>query len=153
MKQIFILIICLSLFNLGFSQMRGGKMQERIKAQKVAFITEKLNLTSEEAQQFWPIYNDFDKRTNKLKRQDLRKIREGMRKGDLSDAEANKLLDQFMAVEEKLHNAKKQLMSDLKGVLPSKKIIALKAAEDSFNRRLMEMLKERRQNHMNKNKP
>jgi len=151
MKRILTLIICLSLFNIGFSQKRGN-MHERVKAQKVAFITEKLSLTTEEAQQFWPIYNDFDEKTHDLKRQDLRKIREGMRKDNLSDSEANDLLEQFMAVEDKLHKAKKQLVNDLKGVLPSKKIIALKAAEDAFNRRLMEILKERRQNGK-KNRP
>lgn len=153
MKQIFTLIICLAFFNFGFSQMRGGKMHERIKTQKVAFITEKLSLTTEEAQQFWPIYNEFDQKTHDLKRQDLRKIKEGMRKSDLSDAEAEDLLNQFMAVEDKLHEAKKQLAADLMGILPARKIIQLKVAEDAFNRRLVEMLRERRQNNMKKNKP
>ena len=52
---ILVLLIGLS----GYAQ-RDGRMNERIKAQKVAFITEKLSLTAEEAQQFWPIYNAFE---------------------------------------------------------------------------------------------
>lgn len=30
---------------------------DHIKAQKIAFFTEKLSLTPEEAQRFWPVYN------------------------------------------------------------------------------------------------
>ena len=35
------------------------KIRERIKAQRVAFITDRLSLTPDEAQKFWPIYNQF----------------------------------------------------------------------------------------------
>ena len=34
---------------------------EKFKSQKIAFITEKLNLTPKEAQEFWPVYNEFEK--------------------------------------------------------------------------------------------
>ena len=77
-----------------------------------------------------------------------------MKSGDLTKDEAQDLLDQFMAVEENIHQAKKQLVKDLGNAIPPQKIIALKAAEDAFNKRLMEIIKEQRsnsQNHKNKN--
>ena len=39
---------------------------QRLKAQKVAFITNRLELTSNEAQLFWPVYNDFFKKKEEL---------------------------------------------------------------------------------------
>ena len=47
--------------NSAFSQIDQGRgnLQERIDAQRVAFITEKVNLTPEEAQVFWPLYNRY----------------------------------------------------------------------------------------------
>ena len=44
-----------------FSFAQGHKeKQEKIKALKVAFITEKLEFTSDEAQKFWPIHTEYD---------------------------------------------------------------------------------------------
>ena len=124
---------------------RGDKMQERVKAQKVAFITERLDLSADEAQKFWPIYNAFEDTTENIRKNDLKDVRQAMRRGNLSDSEAQSLLDQYMAAEEKLHTAKKQLVSDLNKVIPPQKIIALKAAEDAFNRMIIEKLKQRQQ--------
>ena len=144
MKRIIITLMLLMCVTIGWSQKRGH-MQERIKAQKVAFITERLNLTADEAQKFWPIYNAFESATNKMRSNDLKEIRRAMRTGNLTDAEANDLLDTFMEVEEKLHTAKKQLVEDLRGVLPAQKIIQLKTAEDAFNRKLLDILERRKE--------
>ena len=145
MKRLITPMIMLLCF-VSFAQRGGKMMQEKIKAQKVAYITDQLKLTADEAQNFWPVYNAFEDKMHQLRRTDMRKIRESMRAGDLSENDAQSILDDYMALEDKMHNAKKQLAKDLRSVLPAKKIIKLKAAEDSFNRMLMDRLKERRQN-------
>ena len=155
MKRL-ILPLLLLMLAVSWAQPNERAMRERIKAQKVAFITERLNLSSEEAQKFWPIYNAFEKETHAMRQNDLKEVRQAMRRGNLSDNEAQRLLDQYMAVEDKLHAAKKKLVDDLSGVIPPQKIIQLKSAEDAFNRKLLDMLKKRRenmQNHRNKNIP
>ncbi|NNE33138.1 MAG: sensor of ECF-type sigma factor [Winogradskyella sp.] len=148
-KLIPILIIFIS-FN-AFSQGRE-QMKDRIKAQKVAFITEKLSLTGEEAQGFWPIYNDFEAKVDKIKSSDLRGIKNKMRSNpDMSSTEADALLNKLIKAENELHAAKLKLVGDLKKVISSEKIIKLKAAEDQFNRKLLEKLKEMRENRSRKN--
>ncbi len=143
MKKIIIPLILIAFSLTTFAQ-RGGKMQERIKAQKVAFITERLDLSPKEAQQFWPVYNAFEHKIESIRKNDLREVREAMRRGNLSESEAQKILDQFMAVEEKLHKAKKQLVKDLGAVIPPQKIIALKSAEDAFKKILLDIMKKRK---------
>ncbi|MBR9845761.1 MAG: sensor of ECF-type sigma factor [Algicola sp.] len=127
-----------------------GKMNERIQAQKIAFITERLSLTPEEAQKFWPIYNAFEEKTEKIRTEDLRSIKKTMYQNPkLSEADANKLLNQLMTAENDMHNAKLQLVQDLKDVISSEKILRLKASEEAFNRKLLEKLrqfKEKRNN-------
>ena len=56
MKAIFTLLflIC-TLFVFAQDGERGG----RIESLKIAFLTKKLNLSPEEAQRFWPIYNNY----------------------------------------------------------------------------------------------
>lgn len=152
MKRLITPLLLLVCF-VSFAQGGGRMMQEKIKAQKVAYITEQLNLTAEEAQNFWPIYNAFEDKMHQMRRNDMRKLRESMKDGELSENEAQKILDDFLALEDKMHSAKKQLAKDLRKVIPAKKIIKLKAAEDGFNRMLMDKLKERRQNRMKRNFP
>jgi hypothetical protein len=61
--SILVLMLCLH-FNL---QAQRGKMRDRIEPMKIAFITQKLNLTAEEAQKFWPVYNKFSDELQKLR--------------------------------------------------------------------------------------
>ncbi|MCK5402395.1 MAG: sensor of ECF-type sigma factor [Flavobacteriaceae bacterium] len=144
MKRLIIPIMTILICFNAYSQ-RDGKMQERIKTQKVAFITDRLDLSPEEAQKFWPIYNDFENKTNKIRQNDLREVRKAMHRGNLSESEAQQILDQYMNVEDKLHEAKKQLVKDLGKVIPPQKIIQLKATENAFNKKLMSMLQQRRE--------
>ena len=149
MKKLIPILVLLISFS-SFAQ-NGGKMQERIKAQKIAFITEKLSLTTKEAQQFWPIYNAYEAKVEDIKSKDLQPLKQEMRRGDVSDKRANELLEKLMKAETDIHEAKLQLVQDLKEVISSKKIILLKAAEDQFNKILLERLKQMRDKRNRKN--
>lgn len=151
MKLLIIPILALFICFNAYSQ-KDGKMQERIKAQKVAFITERLDLSSKEAQKFWPIYNAFEDKVTKMRQNDLREVRQAMQKGNLTDSEAQQILDKFMSVEEHLFEAKKQLVKDLRKVIPPQKIIQLKATEDAFNKKLIKILQQRREKMQNMRK-
>lgn len=127
-----------------WSQQPSG---ERIKAMKVAHITKKLDLSSKEAQQFWPVYNAFDAKVTKLRNNDMQSIKREMRQsaGKLSESQAETLLNRLMKVENDMHEARIVLVNDLKKVISSEKIIRLKAAEDEFNQMLLQKLKELRE--------
>lgn len=146
MKKLILIIIILLISLTSFAQ-GGEKMRERIQVQKIAFITDKLSLTSEEAQGFWPIYNAYEETIDRIKSEDLRPIKVEMRKGgeEVSDKNADELLEKLIKAENDMHAAKLKLVNDLKKVISSKKIIRLKAAEDQFNRILLERLKEFRE--------
>ncbi len=149
MKQLFTFLFLISFCFVGYSQQNKG-YHEKIKAQKVAHITEKLQLTSNEAEKFWPIYNAYDKTMHDLRWEDMQTLRRKIKNRDLSETEAKKALDSFLDIEEKMFLAKKKLATDLEKVISAKKIIRLKAAEDSFNRLLMKKLRERRGDNRNK---
>lgn len=145
MKKIILLFVFINCFQISLAQ-QGQQHRERIKALKTAHITNELRLTSNEAEKFWPVYNASEERIHELKKEE-RKLKMTLGKGnDVSDTEAMEILDQFLAIEEKIHMEKKNLITKLKKVLPAKKIIKLKKAEDSFNRKLLEELRKRRRN-------
>ena len=139
--MLFLLISSLS-FAQDFKERR-----EKVKALKVAFITEKLELTTEEAQNFWPIYNVFDDNQSELRHEKMRAILNRFRPGKvdkLSEKEALSLLVQMEKIEEDLFNLRKKFIKDLQNVISAKKIIKLKKAEEDFNRELLKQMKEKR---------
>ncbi|GAA4239051.1 hypothetical protein GCM10022291_31870 [Postechiella marina] len=136
---LFILLFTISVFS-------QHKDRERIKALKVSFITEKLDLTTKEAQAFWPIYNAYDENSRKCKYEDMRNIRKEIKENatTITDEEAKKLLEKLVDAENKLHKERVDLIANLKKIISPKKIILLKATEDDFNRKLFDEYKKRR---------
>lgn len=146
MKKTIYLLLAVLFSSFAFSQGIKEK-KEKIKALKVAYITEKLSLTSEEAQKFWPIYNAFDEKQFEIRHHKLRKVMdkiEGEGIENIDEKEAQALLNEVESSEDQLHQLKKKFVIDLQKVLPAKKIILLKKAEEEFNRKLLREMRERR---------
>lgn len=140
MKNITLLIFILGFIQIGFSQPKHKK--EQIKALKTAHITNALNLSSSEAEKFWPVYNASQEKEH-ANRRTMRKLRQQVSK-DISEQEAQKLLNQFLKLADESYRIRTDLIKQLREVLPAKKIIALKKAEDDFNRKLLKEFRERR---------
>jgi hypothetical protein len=128
---------------------QGEKIEdkkEQIKALKVAFLTTALDLTTREAEKFWPIYNTFDDkqfdiRLRKMKAFKGRMSDEALNK--MSEKEANSFISQMESIDEELFTLKKKFIKDLKEILPAVKIIKLKKSEEDFNRKLLHQYRDR----------
>lgn len=139
-------IVLLLIFSSLFSQGMKEK-KEKIKALKVAYITEKLNLTTEEAQKFWPVYNTFDDKQFDIRHNKMKIVMNQFENGGietLSEKDALELITKMDAYEEEMHSLKKKFVKDLLNVLPAKKVIKLKKAEDEFNRKLLKEFRGRK---------
>lgn len=131
---------------LSFSQGLMKQQKEKIKALKVAYITEELQLTSEEASKFWPLYNAFDDKQKEFKQEKKRAYldrMDGTEINKLTDKEAVAMLNQIENNEEELYQLRKKFIANLKGVIPAIKIIKLKKAEEGFNRKLLQQYRNR----------
>lgn len=119
--------------------------QERIRTLKVAFITERLGLTSEEAQNFWPVYNAHDQSLQKLRRRERQRFGSQLPYlEDVSEKEASELLSEFRTIQKEKFDLEQRFTADLENVLPSKKIILLLKAEEDFKKRLLQQVRKRR---------
>lgn len=147
MRTKFILPV-LILFVTSISFAQGFKdRKEKVKALKVAYISEQLDLTSEEAQKFWPIYNTYDDKQSELRHEKMRAILDRFEPGSvekLSEKEASTLLTQMETIEENLFTLRKKFIKDLQSAISAKKIIKLKKAEEDFNRHLLKQMREKR---------
>ena len=132
MKNIYtLLLLFTSVFTFGQDT---EERIERVKALRIAYISDQLDLTPEEAQKFWPIFNQFDDKQTELhkqKRQLMIKLRPG-NAATLSEKESAKLIDEDERIENQMQQNKRQLAKDLQGVIPNQKILMLRQIEIEF---------------------
>jgi hypothetical protein len=115
-------------------------MMDQIEAQKVAYFTQTLDLTVDESQSFWPIYNKYEDDQKALRQQ----YSPAFKNKDMNDEEAAKAIVGYLEMEENMLLLKRQLYRDLSGVLPPRKIVKLQLAEKQFKQKLLERIKNRR---------
>ena len=121
--------------------------RNKIKSLKVAFLTEKLALTTKEAQQFWPVYNQYEGDRQEIQRKERRRFTGIMADPDsMSDREAEMLLEAYQELQKEKYALESSFITDLKNVLPARKIILLFQAEEAFKRRLLKQYRENRRN-------
>ena len=123
------------------------KKKEQIKALKVAFITDELSLTPDEATKFWPLFNAFEDKQQEIKKQKLKGYLDRMDDDSfdkLSEKDAETMLAQMESTEDELYQLKKKFVASLKGVISPIKILKLKKAEENFNRKLLQQYRDKK---------
>ncbi|WP_051359811.1 hypothetical protein [Adhaeribacter aquaticus] len=116
---------------------------QKIKNAKIAYITEKLNLTSEQAQKFWPVYNQYEEEKWALKRKS-RVFRDTSIEA-LSDQQVREGLNRRMAVREEEVALERQYMDKFLKVISVKQVALLYRSEREFTKVLLQKLDTNRQ--------
>ena len=141
MKYLYtVLTIIVLTFSVGA---QNDDRRERIKTLKIAFLTERLSLTETEAEKFWPLYNTFEETNHELRRE-MKSSRKELDMASLTEPEAKKLIADHLEKERKKAALKESFVKDLLRILPAKKVIQLRLAEDAFNKRMLEQFRKRR---------
>ena len=122
-----------------------GPVRDRIKTLKVAFITERVGLTSEEAQQFWPIYNEHEDNLKEIRRKERAELEVNIaRAQDLSNTDSERLLDRLLELQSEKQKVDREFLSRLRTVIPAKKVLLLVKAEEDFKRQMIQEFRKRR---------
>ena len=118
--------------------------KERIKAEKVAFLTSEIGLTPEEAQVFWPVYNEISQTKKELQakvKESYMALIKALNEDNTTDKEIDKLLDEYLAAKQAVQDAGKGNAAKYRKVLSSKKVAKLYIAEEKFRRQNIRNLK------------
>lgn len=138
---------------IGFSMISiaqpGAKMEqkkEKVEAMKIGFITQQMNLTPEEAQKFWPVYNQMNNEIENL-RKERQLSRENVKDNfeTMTDPEFEKLINDEIASRQKEFDIQKKYVAQFKSVVPIKKVAQFYRAEEQFKRKLLEKIQEKKQ--------
>jgi len=138
-KTILIALLC-PLFM--FSQNISDEKRKKIEIQKIAFITKSLDLSSEEAQVFWPVYNNFSDEMKSIKEK-IRENMSSMRKdrSSLTEKQVGEIMEQKFKMEQMVLDIKVKFNKEFQKVISNKQIAALYHAEKEFKKELLNRIK------------
>ena len=132
--KIYLLLLFMAGSSLAFAQ-RGGQPvdPERLQAARIAFITTRINLKTEQAEKFWPLFNSFTESREASMRAvgDLSKGVESM-----TEEEAKSRIQQKLQIQQKLVQDEKIFVADAAKVLTYKQLLLLQNIARDFNRHL-----------------
>jgi hypothetical protein len=138
----FLLISGMMLTGMMTATAQPGKRLERIEAAKVSYLTERMNLTPDQAKAFWPLYNEFDDQRRDLKRKS--KIFKDEQLEALSDEQVRDGLTQMMDFRQKEVNLEKTYLEKFLKVIPPRQVAIMFKSEKEFMRLLLQKLDNRK---------
>ncbi len=123
-------------------QAQNDDWKDRVKSQKIAFITSEVGLTSAEAQVFWPVYNQLEEEQQKIfhKVGDSFKELEKALNEKASEAEVSSRLQAYTKALEQRSQFESSMVSRYAGVISKEKIAKLYVAEEKFRRQQIHKL-------------
>ena len=119
------------------------KRKEKIEMLKRTFISEKLTLTVQEAEKFWPLYNEYDANRETL-RKELHQARKTIKKEGANEKETIAHIDLVTQKKKEEIDLESAFLKSCMPILGPDKVMKLAVVEHEFHRELVERMKERK---------
>lgn len=113
--------------------------KEKMMSEKIAFLTMEMNITPEEAQVFWPVYNQIENEKDAALEEVIRSYK-ALNTAVEQNKDVEKCLEEYMAAQEKLRDIDSGASEKYKAVLPVEKVAKLYVAEEKFRRQQIRKL-------------
>ena len=139
------LIILLFVFLTSFSFSQNESKNDKVEAMKIAFLTNKLNLTAKEAQLFWPLYNEYNQKMDVLRRAKKSEYDEIKSKNSTpTDKEIESYMEEVFLTKQKELDLQKEYYNKYTKILSMKKVAQLYQAENQFKKELLRIIKDKK---------
>jgi hypothetical protein len=117
--------------------------REKLDAYKVAFFTTRLNLTPQEAEKFWPVYNEFQNKRNSIQTERMQ-LNRNVKQNELnmSDKEMTEAGDKLISLQVQEASLAMEYHKKFKEILSPVKVIRLYQAENQYRLQLLNELKQ-----------
>lgn len=123
-------------------QEQDPKVKERIQAARVAYITDQLGLTPEEAEKFWPVYREFSEKRQGLQKQ-YRHMKKNPDPNKTPDENDKQLLELGLKIKQQELDLEKDYSGRLLKVISAQKLRNLPDAEKRFRQMILEQVQRR----------
>ena len=117
--------------------------KDKIKAARIGLITQRLGLTPEQAEKFWPIYNEFTQKRTGLMQQ-YKDAEKNINPNNPDPKQQQGLVDLGLKVKQDQLNLEKEYSGRLMSVITPQQMLNLRQAERDFRNIIINMLNNRR---------
>lgn len=125
---------------------------EKIRSERIAFITSELDITPAEAQEFWPIYNEIAKKKHEAQKVMMSAyfaMVKAIDENTASEKEIEKLLENYLAAKAAYEKSDDDEAAKYRKALSGKKVAKLYVAEEKFRRMNIRAMRDRQPGHGN----
>ena len=122
---------------------RSGKVQEKIKNLRIAYISDKLGLTPDQAEKFWPVYREFSDQRKEI-RKEMIEARKQIKTDNPDQAKQEELVKLGLTLKQRELDLEKTYSERLLRVISAQQILNLRKAEGDFQRIVLEQVQQRR---------
>jgi hypothetical protein len=122
---------------------RDPKAREKIEAARIGMITNKLGLSPEQAEKFWPIYREFAEKRMGL-RQEFKTEQQKIKPENANPEQQKRLVELGLNLKQKELDLEKTYSGRLLNVISAEQMLNLRTAERDFQRMIIQQLQQRR---------
>ena len=135
MKRIFIITVLAACLGMTAEAHKrcDNDWKEKIMSEKIAFLTMEMNITPEEAQAFWPVYNQVEQEKDAALEQVIKSYK-ALSAAVEQNANTEKLLEAYFEAQQNLRKVDNEAPERYKAVLSAEKVAKLYVAEEKFRR-------------------
>lgn len=119
---------------------QSREAREKIEAAKIALITERLELTPDQAEKFWPVYREYSQKNRKI-RSDFNKERRSFDPNSATEEENKKMLNMANKVKQQQLDLEKEYSDRMLQVISSRQLNNLRKAEGDFREMLLKRIR------------
>lgn len=162
MKKMISILLALSIASAVFAQPQGGKQthggqgqanQEKLKLEKIAFITTQVGFTEKEAEAFWPVYNQIENQQKELMKAERKAFQELNKALASGEGDIQALLDAYLKAKSENVNLHVANAKKYQKVLSAEKTARFFTCEEKFRRQQIGKLRGQRRGEFGQGGP
>jgi hypothetical protein len=119
------------------------KVREKVEAARIALITNRLGLTPDQAEKFWPIYREFSMKRMEM-RQEYRQMQQTIDPNNPDPKKQQELVNFGFQLKQKELDLEKDYSGRIMHVITAQQMLSLRKAEQDFRQMILNQLQQRR---------
>jgi hypothetical protein len=131
-------------FNSSAQIKTGDELRNNIESQRVALYTQRMNITPVEAQQFWPVYNEYLQQKNELSTSKRKLTRFYIQNSTtMTENDTDVIINKYILIAKSEAQLLEEYNKRFRKILPADKVIKLYLVEIEFKKILLEKIRDR----------
>ncbi|HEX2937237.1 MAG TPA: hypothetical protein VHO72_17920 [Bacteroidales bacterium] len=126
------------------AQQTNKQFVNKVQSQRIAFFTQRMEITPAEAQKFWPLYNEYTQKKNALS-DEKNKLTKAYKANSatMTESEVDATIQKYVSLAKQETELLEDYNKKFRSVLPAQKVMKLYLAEFEFKEWLLKQIREK----------